>query len=62
MDVFMRMAPVVIFFVILLGMGLYIQKKSSDAKAQNFSKEYFIGGRSLGGLQSLHLLHDLLHV
>ncbi|MCI8910065.1 MAG: sodium/pantothenate symporter [Oscillibacter sp.] len=49
MDVFMRMAPVVIFFVILLGMGLYIQKKSSDAKAQNFSKEYFIGGRSLGG-------------
>ncbi len=49
MDVFMRMAPVVIFFIVLLGMGLYIQKKSSDAKAQNFSKEYFIGGRSLGG-------------
>ena len=49
MDVFMRMAPVVIFFVVLLGMGFVIQKRSSDAKAANFSKEYFIGGRSLGG-------------
>lgn len=45
----LRMTPVVIFFVVLLGMGFYIQKKSSDAKAENFSKEYYIGGRSLGG-------------
>ena len=37
MDVFMRMAPVVIFFVVLLGMGFVIQKRSSDAKAAKFS-------------------------
>ena len=41
--------PVVAFFVLMLGIGFYIQKASADAKAANFSKEYFIGGRSLGG-------------
>ncbi|MCJ7854710.1 sodium/pantothenate symporter [Lachnospiraceae bacterium NSJ-143] len=46
---FMMLAPVVIFFVILMGMGFYIQKKSSDARAENYSKDYYIGGRSLGG-------------
>ena len=45
----MMLAPVVIFFVILMGMGFYIQKKSSDARAENYSKDYYIGGRSLGG-------------
>jgi sodium/pantothenate symporter len=49
MDAFLRLSPVFIFFIILLGMGFYIQKTSADAKAENFSKEYFIGGRSLGG-------------
>ncbi len=41
--------PVVAFFVVMLAIGFYIQKASADAKAANFSKEYFIGGRSLGG-------------
>lgn len=41
--------PVAAFFILMLGIGFYIQKKSADAKAANFSKEYFIGGRSLGG-------------
>ena len=49
MDAFLRLSPVFVFFIVLLGMGFYIQKTSSDAKAANFSKEYFIGGRSLGG-------------
>ncbi|WP_317854027.1 sodium/pantothenate symporter [Chakrabartyella piscis] len=49
MDVFMRIAPTVIFFVILLGMGFWIQKKSSDSRTANYSKDYYIGGRSLGG-------------
>ena len=41
--------PVAAFFIMMLGIGFYIQKKSSDAMAKDFSKEYFIGGRSLGG-------------
>lgn len=49
MAAFLRLSPVFVFFIALLGMGFYIQKTSSDAKAANFSKEYFIGGRSLGG-------------
>ncbi len=44
-----RMLPVIIFFVVLLGLGFYIQRTSADSKAENFSKEYYIGGRSLGG-------------
>ena len=43
------LTPVIAFFVIMLGVGFYIQKASEDAKAKNFSKEYYIGGRSLGG-------------
>ena len=48
-DAIMRMVPVVIFFVVLMGMGFWIQKRSADAAAKDFSNEYFIGGRSLGG-------------
>ncbi|MBQ1407260.1 MAG: sodium/pantothenate symporter [Eubacterium sp.] len=49
MDGFLRMLPVVVFFVALLVMGFMISKKSADAAAKDFSKEYYIGGRSLGG-------------
>lgn len=49
MAAFLRISPVFIFFIILLGMGFYIQKTSADARAENYSKDYFIGGRSLGG-------------
>ncbi|MGL4791552.1 MAG: sodium/pantothenate symporter, partial [Anaerotignaceae bacterium] len=49
MDAFLRISPVFVFFVILLGVGFYIQKTSADARAENYSKDYFIGGRSLGG-------------
>ncbi len=49
MAAFLRISPVFVFFIILLGMGFYIQKTSSDARAENYSKDYFIGGRSLGG-------------
>ena len=48
-DSLLRLIPVIIFFVGLMGIGVWVQKKSADAKAENFSKEYFIGGRSLGG-------------
>ena len=49
MDAFLMLSPVFIFFIILLGMGFYIQKTSADSRAENYSKDYFIGGRSLGG-------------
>ncbi len=45
----MILIPVVVFFILMLGVGFYIQKISAHAKSKNFSKEYFIGGRSLGG-------------
>ncbi|MCI1930569.1 MAG: sodium/pantothenate symporter [Clostridia bacterium] len=49
MNAFLRLSPVFVFFVILLGLGFYIQKTSADARAKNYSKDYYIGGRSLGG-------------
>ena len=48
-DNLIRLIPVLAFFVVTIGLGIYIQKRSADAKAKNFSKEYFIGGRGLGG-------------
>nr|MCR5160485.1 sodium/panthothenate symporter [Lachnospiraceae bacterium] len=48
-NTFIMLFPVIAFFAIMLGVGFYIQKKSEDAKAKDFSKEYYIGGRSLGG-------------
>ena len=49
MNTVLILIPVIAFFALMLGIGFYIQKVSADAKAANFSKEYFIGGRSLGG-------------
>lgn len=49
MDAVLRMVPIAVFFVLLMGIGVYVQRKSADAKAKDFSNEYFIGGRSLGG-------------
>ena len=49
MSAFFRLAPVFVFFLVLLGMGFYVQKRSASSRAENYSKDYFIGGRSLGG-------------
>lgn len=49
MTALLRLLPVALFFVLLLAMGFYVRRTSSDARAKNYSKEYFIGGRSLGG-------------
>lgn len=43
------LTPIVIYLGAMLAMGFAIQRSSSDARAENFSKDYFIGGRSLGG-------------
>lgn len=49
MKTLLLIGPVVLFFIFLLGMGFYIKRKEAAGRAKNFSKEYYIGGRSLGG-------------
>ncbi len=49
MDLFLRLLPVILFFAFLIILGFYIQNHSSDSRAKNYSKDYYIGGRSLGG-------------
>ena len=41
--------PVLIFLIFMLAISFFIQRKSQKDRAQNFAKDYFIGGRSLGG-------------
>lgn len=49
MRVFMTLAPVFLFLIAMLALGFVIQKRSEKERAKDFSKDYFIGGRSLGG-------------
>ncbi|MDR2179610.1 MAG: sodium/pantothenate symporter [Synergistaceae bacterium] len=49
MQVFLVLAPVFLFLIVMLAVGFIIQKQSEKDRAVNFSKDYFIGGRSLGG-------------
>jgi len=43
------LAPVIIFLVFLLGISAYIQRASKEERSKDFAKDYFIGGRTLGG-------------
>lgn len=45
----LNLLPVFIFLVFLLAVSLKIQKDSAGERATNFAKDYFIGGRTLGG-------------
>jgi len=49
MDKLMYLVPVFIFLLALLYMSYKIQKSSEGARSKNFVRDYFIGGRSLGG-------------
>ncbi|MDR1376093.1 MAG: sodium/panthothenate symporter, partial [Synergistaceae bacterium] len=49
MRIFGVLAPVFLFLIVMLAVGFVIQKRSMKDRAVNFSKDYFIGGRSLGG-------------
>ena len=40
--------PVVVFLIVATGLGLYA-RRASNSSGEGFVKEYFIGGRSLGG-------------
>ena len=45
----LNLLPVFIFLVFLLAISVKIQRDSAANRATNFAKDYFIGGRTLGG-------------
>jgi len=49
MQTFLILSPVFIFLVVMLAMGFIVQKNSQKDRDADFSKDYYIGGRSLGG-------------
>ena len=49
MSSFINLLPVIAFLVLMLGISAYVQKSSADDRQKNFAKDYFIGGRTLGG-------------
>ena len=49
MNNLINLFPAFAFLLLLLYVSYYIQKSSSDARSKNFVKDYFIGGRTLGG-------------
>lgn len=44
-----NLVPVIIFLLALLGISAYIQRASKENRQKDFAKDYFIGGRTLGG-------------
>lgn len=49
MDKLIGLAPVFLFLLILLYISYRVQRASEEARSLNFAKDYFIGGRTLGG-------------
>ena len=49
MSSFINLLPVIAFLVLMLAISAYVQKSSADDRQKNFAKDYFIGGRTLGG-------------
>ncbi len=41
--------PSALFFLVLLLIGFYLKQREKNKRGKNFSKEYYIGGRSLNG-------------
>ena len=44
-----NLVPVLLFLVGMLGISAYIQRASKENRQKDFAKDYFIGGRTLGG-------------
>ena len=44
-----NLLPVLLFLVGMLGISAYIQRASQENRQKDFAKDYFIGGRTLGG-------------
>ena len=49
MSNFLNLLPVIIFLLALLSISAYIQRASKENRQKDFAKDYFIGGRTLGG-------------
>ncbi len=49
MEKLLNLAPALLFLAVLLYISYWVQQQSSEARSSNFVKDYFIGGRSLGG-------------
>ena len=49
MGTFFHLWPVLLFLAFMLGVSFWVQRASRGDRQQNFAKDYFIGGRSLGG-------------
>ncbi|MCD7975100.1 MAG: sodium/pantothenate symporter [Phascolarctobacterium sp.] len=45
-----NLLPVMFFLILMLLVSVYIKKSSANERQKNFTLEYFIGGRALGGL------------
>ena len=48
-DAILRLIPIFIFFIFMIYISVRQHIISARAKSENFSKEYYIGGRSMGG-------------
>ncbi len=49
MNSFINLVPVLIFLFAMLAISAYIQRTSKENRQKDFAKDYFIGGRTLGG-------------
>lgn len=49
MDQLLALGPVFFFLMILLYISYRVQRSSTLERSRNFTKDYFIGGRTLGG-------------
>lgn len=49
MERLINLLPVLLFLVGMLAISAYIQKTSQENRQKDFAKDYFIGGRTLGG-------------
>lgn len=50
MDKLLIIIPIVLYLVINLGVGIWASKEQASANKGGFINQYFIGGRSMGGL------------
>ena len=44
-----NLMPVIVFLIAMLLVSAYIQRNSQNERQKDFAKDYFIGGRTLGG-------------
>lgn len=49
MNNFLHLWPVLLFLGFMLFISFWVQRSSRNERQQNFAKDYFIGGRTLGG-------------